>query len=140
MRLNVVLGPTNVSFYRVQIFEVGQPASGIWGQYFSDHPPGPHDFDAGADHWRPVDYANLIDIGAQFDTCSYWGSQNLPGPPWSGGGFTWHIPALWSIGGGRTNSLPWSDQVFSLGPDGTFTISKFGHSVTRTIHDVITTQ
>ncbi len=142
MHLDVVLGPTNVSFYRVQVFEVGQPASDITGQYFIYNPPGPHDTAAGANQWHPIGYNNIIDAAAQFDTCAYFGSQYLPGPPWyGGGGFTWAIPALWSVGGtGPTNSLPWSDQVFSLGSDGTFTISKFGHSVTRTLNDVITTQ
>lgn len=77
----------------------------------------------------------------------YYGndSQHLP-PPWStkdysGGDFTWQIPALWRvIGDSATHSLTWSDQVFSLDGNGTLTITKFGHLVTRTVHDAVSYQ
>jgi hypothetical protein len=139
MRLNVTLGPTNVSFYRVQIWEPGHDAINTNG-YFVAHTPLPHGNRQGANKWRPVSYANLVDQGDNFDTCSYSGSAYLPSP-WSTGSFTWPInPASWRIPGGQTNSLPWSDQVFSLTSAGTLTISKFGTNVTRTVNNVITPQ
>jgi len=50
MRIRPYIGPTNVSFYRAQILEVGQTASSIEG-YFATHTPPNHDSDHGADHW-----------------------------------------------------------------------------------------
>ncbi|MGO8926990.1 MAG: hypothetical protein ACLQU3_08895 [Limisphaerales bacterium] len=136
MHLNVVIGPTNVSFYNVQVFEVGQAATNVQG-YFTANWPGPHDSTDGANVWHPVSYDNLVDAAANFDICRYWG--NVLPPPWPpGGSFTWPIPALWRVGTGPTNSLPWSDQNFSLGANGTMTITKYGQSVTRTINNVIT--
>jgi hypothetical protein len=82
--------------------------------------------------WHYVDCNNQIE---DFDYCYYNGSDHLP-PPWSGGTFTWQIPALWEVvGDSSTHSLPWSDQVFSLDGSGTMTITKYGHSVTRTVND-----
>jgi hypothetical protein len=137
MHLNVTMQPTNVSFYRVSMLEVTNAATSVTG-YFTSHWPSPHDNVAGAGQWHPVGVDNLIDVANGMDTCSYYGSSHLP-PPWSpGGSFTWPIPGQWKIGNGSTNSLSWSDQVFTLGANGTFTITKFGQSVTRTVNNVIT--
>jgi hypothetical protein len=136
MHLNVYLAPTTVSFNAVQILEVGQPASDISG-YFTQpgHAPLGHGSAQGANVWQPVQCDNQIGNG--FDNAAYSG---MPGPWTPGGGFKWHIPVLWKVGSGSSHSLTSWDQVFSLQPDGTFTVSKFGHSVTRTINDAITTQ
>jgi hypothetical protein len=136
MHLNVVIGPTNVSFYAVQILEVGEDASSVSG-YFNDHPPPSHK-NNGADVWQPIGQNNLVGNG--FDNAFRYGLDVMPSPWSPGGGFTWHVPVLWEVGSGTTNSLTSWDQVFTLQADGTFTVSKFGHSVTRTIHNVITTQ
>lgn len=139
MHLNVIIGPTNVSFYKVQMKEIGMDATNRSG-YFDSHTPLAHNDEAGANVWHPIGYNNLL--GGNMDNCAYYGSdpQHLP-PPWApGGSFTWPIPALWRVGNGPTNSLPWSDQVFTLGANGTLTIQKFGHSVTRTVNNVISTQ
>jgi hypothetical protein len=135
MQLNVYLAPTNVSFYNVQVFEVGIPATNVQGYFTNNWPAGHY---ATANVWILVGQDNLVNTALGFDTCAYWGFQNLPGPPWTpGGSFTWQIPALWCVGNGPTNSLPWSDQVFTLGANGTMTITKFGQSVTRTANNVI---
>ena len=135
MHLNVAVQPTSVSFYRVKMEEIGEDASNVTG-YFTNHWPMSHK-NSGADVWHPVGVDNLIDVASGMDSCSYYGSSHLPSPWSPGGGFTWRIPAIWNIGNGPTNSLPWSDQVFTLGANGTFTITKFGQSVTRTVNDVI---
>jgi hypothetical protein len=46
---------------------------------------------------------------------------------------------LWQVVGSETsNSLPWSNETFTLGADGTMTVTKFDQSVTRTIEGVVT--
>jgi hypothetical protein len=140
MHVSVVIGPTNVSFYKVQMFEVGQPASNISGYFLNpQHTPLAHDDSTLANKWHGLNQDNSVGDG--MDNCFYGTTSLLPSP-WSPGSFTWHIPALWKVGNdGSTNSnLGWSDQVFTLGEDGTMTVAKFGHSVTRTIHNVITTR
>ena len=63
---------------------------------------------------------------------SNWASQWY-GSGWIGGSYTWNIPAVWSVGTSQTNPLSGWNQVHTLGPDGTMTVTKFGHSVSRTI-------
>jgi hypothetical protein len=129
--------PTTVSFYRVQMIEIGENATAVTG-YFTSHWPLAHDFNAQADHWHPVDQNNLIDEASKMDTCRYSGNNLMPSPWSPGGQFTWPIPAFWSVGGGPTNTLTWSDQVFKLDASGTMTITKFNQTVTRTYYNVIT--
>jgi hypothetical protein len=126
MHITPYVGPTNVSFYRVQLMEVGQPATGISG-YFLNNPPPPHDYIHLADHFDiQLGYDNSWPGG--YD----WATSPVFLPQWSVGQFTWHIPAKWKIGSGPTNDLAGSwDQVFTLAPDGTVTVTKFGHTVTR---------
>jgi hypothetical protein len=139
MQLDVVLQPTTVSFGRVYMEEIGENASGVSG-YYVYHPPGGHTTGRGANTPHPVGCDNLI--GDEMDHASWFGDPQ----PWvvlgqyNGGSFTWPIPAVWWVPPGPAHNLPWSDQSFALAPDGTMTVSKFGHSVTRTIQGVITTQ
>lgn len=133
MRLNVWLKPTNVSFHRVQIMEVGGPASGADG-YFLDHAPLPHGTEQRANQWYSVGCDNLI-AGGYFDKAEYYGANVLP-YPWSSGSFEWQIPVTYKVGNGSTHALGSWVQEFSLQPNGTFTVSKFGKSVTRTTNDV----
>jgi hypothetical protein len=140
MHANVTIGPTNVSFYRVKMVEVGNDASEVSGYFTStNHPPLSHK-NAGADKWHPIGYNNLIldDV----DNAYYEGATLLPSPWSPGGGFKWEIPAGWRVMDaiGVTNPLPWSDQVFTLGADGRMSVSKFGRTVSRTTQDVITLQ
>jgi hypothetical protein len=126
MQLTPYVGPTNVSFYRVQMMEVGQPATGISG-YFVSNPPPPHDFAHKADHFD-IQLGQDNSWPANYD----WATSPVFDGPWSQGQFTWHIPAQWKIDAGPTNNLSGSwDQVFTLAPDGTVTVTKFGHTVTR---------
>lgn len=125
MNLRVVIGPTNVSFYRVTIMEVGMPATNKFG-YFSDAVNGaPSHVGHGA--------GVPITLGCDNSWIDQaWGGVYLPpwsGNGWSGGSFTWPIPAVWWIG--PTNPMSGWQQDFSLGADGTVTVTKFGHSVTR---------
>ena len=102
-----------------------QPAT---NGYFcnTNHPPPPHDYFHKADHFDiQLGYDNAWP--ADYD----WATSPFP-PPWSDGGFTWHVPAKWKIDASKTNDLAGSwDQVFTLAPDGTVTVTKFGHTVTR---------
>jgi hypothetical protein len=128
--LPVIIGPDTVSFYRLQIMEVGKDASSISG-YFTTHAPISH-IGHGADNWFGLNESN-----AWQDHASLFGYPQ----PWAAGGFTWDIPAKWRIGatGAEHNMTGWN-QVFSIsGPNGTTTIRKFGHGVTRNTNDVSTT-
>jgi hypothetical protein len=129
MLLNVFFAPTNVSFYRVSIMEVGEDGSNISG-YFSQWTPSQLHHTT-ADHWTALNQANEL-----IDTCD---GGPLPSP-WSSGSFTWDIPARWQVtGNGETNSMTGWNQIFSIDSSGTVTIQKSGRSVTRTINGTITT-
>jgi hypothetical protein len=124
------ISPTNVSFYRVNIMEVGEDATNISG-YFSQWTPQQLHHNT-ADHWTSLNQAN------QF--VDYAGSYSNP-PPWSVGGYAWDIPARWQVvGSGATNSMKGWNQAASIVTLGTVTVQKFQHSVTRTVNDLITAQ
>jgi hypothetical protein len=135
MHLNVTMGPTNVSFYRVQFEDVGEDATNVTG-YFTNysatnlfHNPGNQFLYLKSDNTWPYG-----------DECAVTLPAPPLGPPWSAGGCTWQIPALWKVGdNGPTNSISGWNQVFSMDANATITIQKFGHSVTRTTNNVITT-
>jgi hypothetical protein len=115
--------------------EVGEPATNITG-YFTFITPPSH-IGSGADQWTPpVNEDNSLPYG---DECSLGDPGGCPSP-WSSGGFMWNIPARWRVGDdGKTNSMTGWNQVFSIDGNGTVSIQKFGHGVTRTTNDVITT-
>jgi len=145
MYCRVYVGPTNVSFYRVQLMEVATNAADITGYYADpmnawDPPEDLKDFQANV--WFQINADNSWQHNGKNDGTDYdqawWSDDN---PPWSpGGGLTWNYSARWKIGTGPTNKLPtgWSQQV-SLQSDGTITIEKFGHSLTRDTNGVYTT-
>ena len=59
--------------------------------------------------------------------------------PWSAGDLAWSIPAVWHVvTTSQSNSLPWNDQSFEIYANGDFTISKFGHSITRGTNNLYT--
>ncbi len=129
MKVNVVFAHTTVSFYRVQIKEVGGPATNAYGYWETNAPP---DHEDGT--WLSVNEDNSWALG---DECQ--GSAR--DPYGNGGGFTWDIPVKWRVGSeDQPHDLPggWS-QVSTLRPDGTFRIDKFRVYVERTINDVVTT-
>jgi hypothetical protein len=130
----VVVGPTNVCLSAVMMVEVGQNASSISG-YFVSHPPPSH-IGNGADVWFPLDQNNYWP--SSWDN-AVLGPADVPAP-WSAGSFTWVIPSKWTVVGSNvTNAMTGWSQVFSIVADGTATVQKFGHSLTRTTNDVSTT-
>lgn len=125
----VVVGPTNVSFYKVQIKEVGSAATNCTGWWVTNTPP-PHDLVAGADRWIPLDAEN-----AWRDHAAW----SMPVPPGASGHFEWPIPARWRVGNNGTEQdmTGWLQEI-DLDTNGTVTIRKFGKWVTRTIDGTTT--
>ena len=126
MRMDVVLQPTSVSFYRVQIIE---PTAGPTNRtgYFTNTVPPYHDQQHGGGIWHPVAYTNLV-VDGVFDHAASGG--------WAigqAGSYTWPISPLWGVGAGTaSNPLSgWTPQVHTLDADGTMTVNKLGHHVTR---------
>jgi hypothetical protein len=129
MRLRPYIGPTNVSFYRVQVMEVGEDATAVSG-YFTNHTPPSH-IGSGADVWiTPIGQDNSWPASYDWARSTGWPS------PWSDGGYTWIIAALWRVGNGPTNSMTGWNQVHTIYANGTMTVTKFGHTVSRTIQGV----
>ena len=143
MGLYVWIKPTFVSFYRVWIMEVGTNASSISG-YFADtnkwtsNPAYELRHDT-TDFW--------FKLGANNDWSDQCWSNPHP-PPWSvaghysGGSFTWEIPASWSLSPDSvTNQMSGWKQVFDLDGTGTVKITKFPDNrwVQRTTNNVIYT-
>ena len=136
MTLNVYIAPTDVSFYRVDIMEVGENAINNMGFWAYDSSPNYYSTNdlrhSTADVWAPP----LSETNTLPDNCG------TPGylPPWvGGGGFTWPIPARWRVDGDvTTNTLNnWSDEVFSMDPNGTVSVTKFHQTVTRSTNNVV---
>jgi hypothetical protein len=128
----VEIGPTNVSFYNVECVEVGCNAINATGYW--EH-SAPSHIGLGADVWFQLNEANWWP--SSWDHVS---SGTLP-PPWgTGGSYEWPIPAKWRIAGqSATHDMQGWNQTFELTGDGTATVRKFGHWVTRTTNNVITT-
>jgi hypothetical protein len=129
MYLRVVMAPTNVSLYRVQIIEVPSGPTDVQG-YFSIYGAPDHDANHRAGQWYDLGCDNAWLPGNDHASSDVY-AQPWSGPGWSGGSFTWRIPVRWKIGNGEEHSLdPWDQKFYLLG-DGTVRITKFGRSVTR---------
>jgi hypothetical protein len=128
MSLRVVMAPTNVSLYRVQIMEVPAGPTNLQG-YFSIYGAPPHDALHRAGQWYQLGQDNSWP-GNDHASSDVYG-QPWSGTGWSGGSFTWHIPVAWKVDYGPQYLLDGWDQSFTLLGDGTVTVTKFGHSVTR---------
>jgi hypothetical protein len=134
MHLRPVIGPTSVSFYRVQCLEVGLDATNVSG-FFTNFPvPALSHKQHGADRWFGLGYDNSWN--EPWDDAA-----SDPYTSWYAGGFRWIIPGRWKVGSGRTNELPnsWS-QTFSMDDLGTMTVSKFAHTKSRTVQGVYSGQ
>ncbi|MGD0743785.1 MAG: hypothetical protein ABSA45_01385 [Verrucomicrobiota bacterium] len=135
MYMDVVLQPATVSFYRLEMEEPGEPTTGITG-YYVNHPPPSHSGN-GADVWHPVDYNNLTKgPPIDFFDHAYASVNNWPSGQW--GSYTWPIHPLWRVAGdiAHTNALSgWTSQIHTLAADGTMTVEKLGHHVTRHINE-----
>ena len=127
--LTVLVLPTNVSFGRVQLFELGEDASGTTGYFASTNiQPGwlEHSTNQGANNWFYLGQDNT------------WIDQNcMNGPlyPWSSGSVWWNIPAYWLVGDNlnqTSNSLTtWTQTVEMLDASGTMSVNKFRNTATR---------
>jgi hypothetical protein len=137
VHLRPYIGPTNVSFYRVQVMEVGEAASSLSGYFTTNNAPSHIGNGAGA--WIQLDYDNHW-LGDYDWAKSYDWSPPWTGTNWSGGSYTWNIPAVWQIGNGPTNSMNAWNQVHTLNANGTMQVTKFGHTVSRTIQNVYSGQ
>ena len=136
MSMNVYIAPTSVSFYRVQIMEVPENAvtnTGYWAygsypNYFSTNDL--RHLSAGA--WAPP-------LGQDNSLPDICGTPAYLGPWVGGGGFIWPIPAKWRVDGDTTTNdvSNWSDQIFSMDPNGTISITKFKQTVTRSTNNIV---
>jgi hypothetical protein len=128
MEMNVVVQPTHVSFSAIQMQEPAEATTGITG-YFLQHTPPSHGGN-GAGDWHPVGCNNLI-LGPPIDVFDHAFSSGWPAG--QSGAYTWPIHAIWRVGtNGVTHPLSgWTDQVHTLDSDGTMTVEKLGHHVTR---------
>jgi hypothetical protein len=134
MLLGVYMGPTNVSFSRVEMHEVPEFASNVTGYFTNSTPQALYHGTALSDYF-PLGADN-----SWFDWC--WSSTNWS-RPWSSGSFTWNVPWVWEVDIGlhpfehqMTNG--WQ-QVFQLDANGTVRITKFVKNwVDRTTNNVVT--
>ena len=74
-------------------------------------------------HWKG-DY----DWATSFGWPPQWTNANF-----SGGSYAFVIPANWRVGSGPTNSMTGWNQTHNLSGNGTMSVTKFGHTVSRTI-------
>jgi len=146
MGIAVWLEPDTVSFYNVEVMEVGMvstDANGyftnttVWPASYLDHSL------QGANNPTKVEEDNYIDGGKDPVTGTRYptdqANSGICPQPWSSGHFSWPIPAEWWVkGSSNRNPLPWSDQHFYIDPVGTVTIEKFNHTVTRETNNVYT--
>ena len=138
MALQLHVTPLNVSFVGIAVEEV-PTTTGIHTGYFADSSwqlAWYHTDDRGAGDWRNVQSGNFFmeDSPAMAEECS---------PPWQTGSLVWDIPIGWGERNRVKGDVPVKtcseiyNQTFELTSNGTLSITKFGHVVTRTTNDVI---
>ena len=131
MLVNLFIAPTSVSFYRVQILEIGLDATNVTG-YFTNYPAND------LVHKPNPSFTLLLADNSWPDKC-WEGPEQPPPPAWSSGSYTWIIPAKWSLSPDTvTNPMTGWDQVFTIDSNGTVKITKYGKWVQRTTSGVIT--
>jgi hypothetical protein len=125
----------------VEIEEVGQNATDVWGRYAVSIPPPNGAYTPGilkhkSDRFVPISCDSRWHPDAPYDMAGDLVQASMI-PPQYAGGYTWPIPANWRILGGPPNSLDsWSPQVVELDDNGVTRITKFGIWVERTTDDV----
>jgi hypothetical protein len=132
MYIHVVMAPTDVSLYKVQIMEVGQPASSV-SNYFVGIAP-PHDTAHLANQWYQLNEDNSWKGVDDHAYSGPWAPSTMNPPSWApGGGYTWLIPVDWKVGDSApTHRISGWSQTHSLSSDGTMIVKKFGdHTATR---------
>jgi hypothetical protein len=125
MLLLVTIAPTSVSFYRVNVMELTNEASSVTG-YFTNFPPDR------LKH-KPDGWASLTEANQWEDIARDGGYS----PPFSTGEYQWNISWKWYVPGWSEHSMPSYPQTFAIDTNGTMSVSKFGHTVRRTVNDVI---
>ena len=139
MFLDFSLLPSNVSFAGLRVQE-GPSSHGTHTGYFSDiswSDKWYHTVENGAGTWSAVDSKS-----------NYYATDRAYigycGAPWGSGTLSWEIPNIWlpPIGSGgdhvpmpSTFKVIW--QTVTITPDGTVSVSKHGHTVTRSTNGVI---
>ena len=87
----------------------------------------PHGTDAGA--WKEVDVGEDNSAGNDFASATFSPRPEAPAQ----GGYEYQIPMRWYVKSGGTpvayNPMGNVPQVFTLSPNGDFSVSKFGHTV-----------
>ena len=122
MKFDLVVLPTNVSFYAIKIREVGMTAVNVTG-YFAEPRNSQylaHSASAGANSWATVYRGNKCSDRAQMAVLS---------PPWGiGGGMKWPIPNEYTCHVANTSGIYFcnTDQEFAVDLAGTARLEKFG--------------
>ena len=130
MQNTVWIAPTFVSFYNVNVMEVGEDATNMWGFFLQWTPQQKHHNTA--DHWTRLLSDNTLTDAASMRNGGYL--------PWGAGGYEWNIPQRWQVvSSGVTNSMAGCNQVFSIDANGTARVAKYGNWIQRTTNNVITT-
>jgi hypothetical protein len=130
MKNAIWIAPTSVSFYRVNVMEVGEDATNMWGFFLQWTPQQKH-------HHPNPNWLLLTPDNNFTDTASMRAGGYLP---WGEGGYEWDIPQRWQVdGSGVTNSMAGCNQVFSIDSNGTARVNKYGNWIQRTTNNVITT-
>lgn len=125
----IVVGPTNVSFYRVTLFEGARSATDLNGYFVLVSPPS-HNSNNGANRPPALDQSNRFADVAGF--------VGFP-PPWMAGHSQWDIPVRWTVNdSGLTNAMTGWTQECDIDTEGSVTVTKFGFSATRETNGVVT--
>ena len=132
---DLTLMPTNVSFEKLQVMEVGMASTNAVG-YFTEARNAwmlTHSDATGADVWVRVESGN----GGVDEICVPEYEQ-----PWTSGSMTWPIPNKYRRVDSDESGMFFcdTDQHFSIDVNGTASISKFGWSATTPTNRVCTKQ
>lgn len=124
MTNTVIVYPTNVSFYRVELVELACIATNITG-YFTNST-----FDPITIGYAPLDYDNSCDddVEVSFE----------PSSPLYPGGWVVNTPVVWEIvGTSATNTFgTFHNPAQLLDSSGDFSDTKYGITITRSTNDV----
>lgn len=133
VELKVYFTPTDVSFGRVEIMEIGMPASAITGYFTNFTAAQLNHTNFGSGTWVKLQCDNSLKDAAGFGPVS-------PAPPvWANSGLTWECPARWRIDGGPTNTLSGWMQTISIDASQTTRVDKFGRWLSRSVTGQIET-
>lgn len=126
MRLHIEVHPLDVSFSNVEVTEISGDATNLRGYFLAQDRK--QLYHTAAPGWFRLNARNRTSDTVQIGCLS---------PPWSEGSLEWHIPVHWRVVGskdeqGKPLKAPAVQKVSMAGASGTVTVTKLGHSVTRT--------